>query len=444
MAISIGALYNRFSSSCCWLRTRGTGRYASTYGDDSSPRSVYPRANGYRPRCVYTYPSAYTARYAYTYDNAYPPASTSAPTQTPTQSDPPIPDWVFDPSHKGRNLVDILLVSGIVWRDDTVEFEEWYWLEDGFPSRMKPGDYTYSMLDKDGAVLETVSYTSEFVVHITPGGTFPVNGEPFGFALPYPDRLVTKITLSRDNKVIASLEPNSKLLRDAVALTPSQASDQNPEERRTALQNEIDALERLIEDGELTKAAHKLENDIKDKVQRWPNDNESDDILQFTKQEVVALIDDVLMRLANAAATPTPTPTPKVTPEGDLLQMAEELTISWSLALNEGNVDFLVEIAGNPFLFGRRILVSEAEIRARYERTTPFNRSRDRPIFSWTLQDLIIEYEKRGLDPSHDRFLSTMEYNDDDIAVFIFREGHRIALYFRRVGRELEMVGFWD
>ena len=67
------------------------------------------------------------------------------------------------------------------------------------------------------------------------------------------------------------------------------------------------------------------------------------------------------IRTTTSAATPTPAPTPKLTPEGELLKMAEELAVSWSHALNVGNVDFLVEISGNPFFFGRRILASEAE-----------------------------------------------------------------------------------
>lgn len=211
------------------------------------------------------------------------------PLSTTTVILPPVP--IF----KGREL---LLVSGSVWRDDTVEFDKWHWIENGRPSRRQPGDYTLSMLNKDGAVLETVSFIVGFVMYVDPLGSFPIDPGGFVIALPYPEQLVTQITLSHGDQVIATSEPNSQLLRDAVARMPSQGFDQNPEERRTALQHEIDQLEKLIEQGELTAAASKLENNIKDKVEQWLNDYESDDILQSTKQEIVSLIDVVLSRLA--------------------------------------------------------------------------------------------------------------------------------------------------
>lgn len=129
---------------------------------------------------------------------------------------------------------------------------------------------------------------------------------PLSLALPYPEQLVTQITVSHGDKVIATSEPNSQLLRYAVAGIPSQGFDQNPEERRTALQHEIDQLEKLIEEGELTEAASKLEVDIKANVVEWLHDYEVVNSLILTKQKIVALIDDILSRLAPDIATPTP------------------------------------------------------------------------------------------------------------------------------------------
>ena len=55
----------------------------------------------------------------------------------------------------------------------------------------------------------------------------------------------------------------------------------------------------------------------------------------------------------------------------------------------------------------------------------------------------MIEYERLGFKPSRDRFLSNMEFSEDAIAVMIEIDGEGVILYFRRVGSELKMVGFW-
>lgn len=62
------------------------------------------------------------------------------------------------------------------------------------------------------------------------------------------------------------INPNSKLLHDAVDSIPDHGFINNPEQRRNALHNKINAVEKMIKEGNYKGAVNILEFDVRDKL----------------------------------------------------------------------------------------------------------------------------------------------------------------------------------
>ena len=71
----------------------------------------------------------------------------------------------------------------------------------------------------------------------------------------------------------------------------------NSGQRRNALHHKIDAIEKMIDEDNINGAIHKLEYDVKNKIERWlVNDYEVENPLELSKNEVTELVDEILER----------------------------------------------------------------------------------------------------------------------------------------------------
>ncbi|AFC99078.1 hypothetical protein Mtc_0307 [Methanocella conradii HZ254] len=99
-------------------------------------------------------------------------------------------------------------------------------------------------------------------------------------------------------KSLMELDPNTKLLHDMVDSIPDKGFDKNAEQRRNALHNKIDAVEKTLSENDSNGATNKLQNDIKDKLEKWLVDYEPDNPTQPTKAEALSLVDEITNRLS--------------------------------------------------------------------------------------------------------------------------------------------------
>jgi len=201
---------------------------------------------------------------------------------------------LFDALKKGVDP-NILLITGFINKDDKIEFRKWYYLERVIDDIL-PGEYSVVFLNKNREIIDETEFTIPFFVFDEPLGAVDVDEVPFVLPIPYPDNTY-KVQIRHNEKILTETNPNSKLLHDAVDLIPDHGFINNPEQRRKALHNEIDALEKQMERGDISGARNKLKFDIKDKLEKWLIDDYQKDTLQYSKDEIIDLVDGLIGRL---------------------------------------------------------------------------------------------------------------------------------------------------
>ena len=194
---------------------------------------------------------------------------------------------------------EILLVNGIMFKNGTIQLGKWYWLKEGSVSHVCPGNYSIQIIDFNGTLISETLFAAPFATYVDPIGVIETNITGFAFAIPFPDTTST-IQIRYNNETIITLNPNTKILHDAIDSIPDHGFVDNPKRvgRRKALHNKIDAIEQMLAENNIIGARNKLKFDVKDKLQKWlVDDYEKTNPLQLTKDEVLALIDEIVNRL---------------------------------------------------------------------------------------------------------------------------------------------------
>lgn len=188
-----------------------------------------------------------------------------------------------------------LLVSGIVHQDGSIELMPLYALEDGIIDTPPFGSNIISMIDEEGNILATVNFDVSFTMVIDPLGVIPTDVAGFAFVVPYPQETLT--TTIQIGSTTIEINPSSRLLHDAVDSIPDNGFINNPDKRRNALHNKIDALENMLKAQNINGAINKLQNDIRPTLDRWLVDYDKETPQQLSKKEILDLIDDAIERL---------------------------------------------------------------------------------------------------------------------------------------------------
>ena len=190
------------------------------------------------------------------------------------------------------------MISGLIFKDGTIELSKSYTIEQGMTDHVIPGDYSIQILDTEGQLLTSIPFDASFYMYTEPAGVVETDVTAFAFVIPYPET-TSEIQIQYNGEILMEFNPNTKLLHDAVDSMPDYGFINNPEQRRNAFHNKIDAIEKMLEENNINGAVQKLEHDIKDKLEKWLVDSyQVENSLQFTKKEVLDLIEEIIARLS--------------------------------------------------------------------------------------------------------------------------------------------------
>ena len=194
---------------------------------------------------------------------------------------------------------EALLVSGLLSKDGSIQFAPWYSSPSGTIDEGETGDYSIRILGIDGEIINEISFNVRFQVYVTPTGIVETDIIPFGFSVPYPAN-TSRVEIRHNEQMLVEMDPRGKLLHDAIDLIPDYGFVKNPEERRNALHHKIDAVEKILDTNNFQGAIHKLEHDIKDKLEKWLVDNyQKENLLQYKKDEMIDFVYQNIERLSN-------------------------------------------------------------------------------------------------------------------------------------------------
>ena len=203
---------------------------------------------------------------------------------------------LFQQFRKSSSDPEVLLVTGTITQAGTATFRSMYRVANGTVSQQPAGDGAIRVLDASGNVLATVSFAVDFSVQSDPPTV--VTAAPFAFSIPFPAGAV-QVAVLRGGQVLARVAITTKLLLDAVESIPDAGFVKNPSETRNALENKIGALDRQLSGGDEKGAINNLRNDIRKQLVDWLVDNYATQTpQQYTKAAVLALVDELLQRLA--------------------------------------------------------------------------------------------------------------------------------------------------
>ncbi|MBU4341862.1 MAG: hypothetical protein KJ928_04645 [Candidatus Altiarchaeota archaeon] len=192
---------------------------------------------------------------------------------------------------------EILLIGALVYKNGTIDLKNMYWLENRtIDEDPLPGNYSIQFLNAEDELINTVSFSVSFELYGEPDIVIETNVSGFVFPVYYPED-TSKILIQLNNETLLEVNPNIKLIRDAINLIPDHGFKKNPSQRRNALLNKIEAIEQMTLENNYDEAIDKLENDVKDKIDKWlVDDYEVEDPLQITKDQILDLIDEIIYR----------------------------------------------------------------------------------------------------------------------------------------------------
>jgi hypothetical protein len=193
---------------------------------------------------------------------------------------------------------EVLLLSGYVRKDGSVKLNNLYRSKNGILDNTFPGDYSVQILDKGGNVLTNLQFFTAFKAHIDPVGFVDTEVAAFTLSVPYVDN-TSKLRIKLMGNTLIEINPNIKLLHDAIDSIPSSGFLKNADQRRNALHNKISEVEQKILERYYVDAINKLKNDIRDKFEKWLlDDYQKETPLQISKTEIIELVDEIISRLS--------------------------------------------------------------------------------------------------------------------------------------------------
>jgi uncharacterized repeat protein (TIGR03803 family) len=193
---------------------------------------------------------------------------------------------------------EVLLVAGVMYRDGHVELAPSYRLQSGTPREGTSGQFSLQVLDSANQIISRSGFEVSFTgFDERPGDPSDLDAVPFTVESAYPAG-ATAIQLVRNGSVLVRVNIATKLLRDAIAALPDAAFTRNPTQMRNALLNKVDAFDVQLAGGAKAGASKKLKNDIRKSLTDWLVDSYvTHSKLEYTKQQVLDLVDELLGRL---------------------------------------------------------------------------------------------------------------------------------------------------
>jgi len=150
-----------------------------------------------------------------------------------------------------------------------------------------------SALDNGGNVLGSVNIPSQL------GQVFETGAESTVDAIlghvPFPEETY-KISIETGS-ITTEFNPFKQILRTEITRIPDSGFITQPDERRNALLNKLEPIDKQIDEKAFRGAKQKMEKDLRDKINKWLKDDYEAAANQPTKQEMLELVDDMIARL---------------------------------------------------------------------------------------------------------------------------------------------------
>jgi parallel beta-helix repeat protein len=196
---------------------------------------------------------------------------------------------------------EMLVITALLYSNGTLSLRPWDKVSNAAPTTSEDGNYSVRVYDSAGRILSELTMPVTFTVNLESTGSVDTDTVPLVVVVPYPSNAAT-VEILDQGTVIASVSPQSKLLRDAINSIPDSGFVRNPAETRNALLNKVKAIENQIAIRDYYGARQKMLNDLRKHVESWLLDGYSKNTpLQFEKPEVLQVIDDTAARLQNLA-----------------------------------------------------------------------------------------------------------------------------------------------
>ena len=267
----------------------------------------------------------------------------------------------------------VLLLNGIISKDGTIQLGSLYMVENGIIDNVMPGDYSIQILDADSQILNNIPFFTAFYAHLDPIGIVETDFAGFAFVIAYPEN-ASMIRIQDNGVTLIEINPNSKLLHDAVDSIPDYGFVRNPDQRRKALHNKIDEIEAKIKNNEIQDAMNKLKFDVRDKFEKWLADGyQPQNPLQLSKSDILELVDNILTRfniiwpdsvlnseIAESEVVSAETEFEWIIPEESIVDMEDNLQITDDDTFDNGGEDaFDVKEAVGFMLFEASVIIEE-------------------------------------------------------------------------------------
>ncbi|MGC8937109.1 MAG: hypothetical protein ACP5KV_07105, partial [Candidatus Methanomethylicaceae archaeon] len=179
----------------------------------------------------------------------------------------------------------VTFVGTLNRRNLSLKLARSYWLKNVSVERPFSGNASLTVVDWDDNEVIKISFGT-FRAFVDPGGVIEMDETAFAFLVPYPLN-TSKWIIKYKNITLAEFNPNIKLLHDAIDSIPDKGFVDNPEQRRKALHQKIDAVEKMLEHKDFKGAVEKLRNDIRDKIEKWLKEYDVENPLQLKKGEII-------------------------------------------------------------------------------------------------------------------------------------------------------------
>lgn len=195
---------------------------------------------------------------------------------------------------------EIVLVSGIISKQDSLALMNFLRLPEGSTSILIPSDYSISELDANKGILFKAAFSLQFG-YPTDSAYIETDWAPFTLSIPYVQG-ATKFVISNGESAFVEIEPLSTLLENAINSHPDNGFVKNPQQRRKALINKVQAFYSMLSEGDTTAAKNKLVNDILKHVKDWLIEDYPIDSLaipiQVSKAEIIELINAMIPKIS--------------------------------------------------------------------------------------------------------------------------------------------------
>lgn len=193
----------------------------------------------------------------------------------------------------------ILLIGGLVFSNGTIQILTFDWLPEGEVEVPATGDHSLMLLDSNGQVIQETAFVASATQFESPHGPPVDEVGIFTLAVHYPEGSVM-LRIARGDQILVEFEVTASLLHSAIDRIPDSGFINNPNQRRNALHNKVDALAHEINAGNYRGAVQKLEHDIGPALERWLVDDYGiENASQYTKPEILHLVEELAGRLSS-------------------------------------------------------------------------------------------------------------------------------------------------